>query len=170
MIDMNYQDVLAAVRQVAADAKHGGSWSSYALPDAVAIVTGVREQYHRPSTTTEYDAVQRFSRQVIRAANALAAEGTLVKYGRGEMTPGGHRLGNEAMFYTLAAHQAAVAEADVRAGAAREEARRWAAVYDELTARGAEFVPEHWQADKSLIRGRTLCLTLAGFEKLLLGG
>lgn len=107
-IKIKYADVLAAARELAA-AKDDerGWWRGYKLPSAMAYKLGVSDQWAHPHTSFEYDAVQRFQGQCLRAFNQLATEGALIKYNRGQRDAHGHYLSNETAFYTPAADKTA---------------------------------------------------------------
>jgi hypothetical protein len=149
-IRIDYPDVLAAARKIVAGAgrsteRSKGWWRSYELPGLVASRLGVLEQRGQANTPRTYAAVTRFDRQVMRAFNEMAAEGTLVKIGRGERTPAGQVLGNEAEFYTPTAHAQAVGD---RARALAERARvreMWESIYDRLSDAG--YPPQSQRGD-----------------------
>lgn len=140
-IKVSYPDVLAAARTIVGEAGHStersvGWWRSYELPGLIARRLGVLDALSQANTPRLYAAVQRFNRQASRAFNELAAEGTLIKIGRGERNPGGLMLGNEAEFYTPTAHAQAVGDrARALAGQARVR-EMWESIYDRLSDAG----------------------------------
>jgi hypothetical protein len=134
---IKFADVLQAARDAAAEPGCGW-WRSWDLPDTIADRLGVKQQRDFASTGTQRAAVGRFDSQCLRAFNALASEDVLVKVSKGERSPRGEFLGNEAQFFTpeavaQAAGDLAAAQADRKAST-----RRWELIWDNLTARGLQ--------------------------------
>jgi hypothetical protein len=162
-IKVDYPAVLAAAREIVAAAgrsteRSKGWWRSYELRALVAGKLGVLEQRSEANTRRLYRAVERFDAQVMRAFNELAAEGTLVKIGRGERNPSGQTLGNEAEFYTPTAHAQAVGDRARALQARAAERERWERVYDRLSDAGLAPVSD---------RGRPVELPLPVWDELL---
>jgi hypothetical protein len=158
VIEIAYKDVLAAARKVVAqpgEGRNDGWWRSWEVPALVAQVLGVADQRN-----SEYNVAQRFDAQAARAFNALVAEGVLVKVGRGERSPHGSRLGNEAEFYTPSAYKTAVAEMVAAQAQRALTTRAWESVWDRLTDLG---LSPH-AADG---RGHRVRLDLEDWEKIL---
>jgi hypothetical protein len=138
-IKVDYPEVLAAAREVVArvDDPQAGWWRSYELPGLLAKRLGVLGQWAYSNVgSRERAAALRFDRQVMRAFNELAAEGTLRKVCRGECTPAGQTLGNEAQFYTPAAWTAAEARKAEAQQVRSLTVSAWEHVYDRLSEHG----------------------------------
>jgi hypothetical protein len=124
--DRDYSDVLQHARVYAAGHTHG-YMDSFRAADEIARMMNVPTRGGAPDG--------RFARQVVRALNALAAEGTLVKIPRGDYHPGG-AYENAAAWYTKDAYAAAM----LAAQEAREEQiaveNRWEDVHEALHAAG----------------------------------
>jgi uncharacterized protein DUF3693 len=160
VIEIAYKDVLAAARKVAAqpgEGRNDGWWRSWEVPALVAQVLGVADARNN---STSHRSGPRFDAQATRAFNALAVEGVLVKVGRGERSPHGRRLGNEAEFYTPSAYKNAVAEMETAQAQRARTRQAWESVWDRLTALGLS--PR--AADG---RGHKVRLDLEDWEKIL---
>jgi len=178
MITKDYRDVLAAAREIVAKAPaepdslstSGGWWRSWELGAAVASQLGIHDDYRDSFHGSNYDEHnrKRLDGQARRAFDALAAEGLLVKTGRGERTPSGSVLGSEAQYHTPAAHLLAVQAAADKAEADRIEAERWAGIYDTLAVEGfgEHILPVH-NVTRSQARGSEITLDLEGWARLL---
>jgi hypothetical protein len=157
MIAKKYQEVLAATREymgkVPDDAKAIEVSSAYWDIGGVMHVS-LRQQ------ETRQDAVEaeRFHTQVRRALDELAAEGVLVKIGKGDRNIRGY-LQTTPQYYTQAQHEHAVAREQARRSEARTATNRWEEIYDKLESRG---IPtQSWN------RGKPVVLDLAGWDMLL---
>lgn len=82
-----------------------------------------------------FDPGDKFGAQVKRALDMLSSEGALVKIGRSQHHPSG-AFESHASYYTAESYAAAVQEAQAKHAAWEAIALRWAAVRDELDARG----------------------------------
>lgn len=150
------KDVLAVVREymakVPADAKptrvNGAYWDI-----GKVMHVGLYEQ----ETQQDYINADRFSNQVRRALDTLAAEGTLIKIGKGEQSLSGYRQ-NTPEYYTPAQHEHAVAKAQRERTDKRAATTRWERVHDALEFRG--IVP-------TSNRGTPVSLDLNAWENLL---
>jgi len=167
-LERTMTDVRQAVRAVI-DAEPVGEWHSYAVGQLVARQLGLAEAWHDSFRGTNYDnqARERLHGQAMRAFNELAAEGVLVKVGRGERGPdGGTR--NEARFWTPAAFKTAQQRAAEAREAAAAERERWTSIFDILTTHGfGDYIRPVANVTRSQARGLEITLDLTGWAQLL---
>jgi hypothetical protein len=141
---------------------------SWEVGQGVAKQLGILDAYNASwrGTSEDHKARTRFDGRAMRAMGKLVAEGKLVKVGRGERSPAGHVLGNEAEFYTPDAHAAAVAKHEAEVAAAGALQRRWELVYDHLANAGYQPIPvPNVTLDRA--RGKAVYLGIDGIEHLL---
>jgi hypothetical protein len=158
---ISYQLVLESANSMAVSTETDGWWRSWELPGRLAEFMGIMTQHNQASTGRERAAVQRFDGQALRAFNAIAAEGGLVKVGRGERSPHGSVLGNTAEFFKPAEFEKADAEYRAALENRATSIERWKRIYDELVSRGLDV--------RAAPRGSAIRLSLDSWETLLGG-
>lgn len=165
-INVSYQEVLAAARELAASAD--GMWHSYEIYASVAGKLGLSRNDAR--TSLEHRAVQKFDGQVLRAFNLLVTEAVLVKVGKGETSPSGHVLGNQAQFWTPKAFEAAKERHKAAEAAAAAITARWERVAATLRSQDFEVAAQHparWGSPDPSLGTTGISFSLDAWERLL---
>lgn len=113
-------------------------------PNLGASVTDPDSVGVNPVYTREFRAmVDSYCNRVRRAADALTAEGSLIKVGRGQVLPSGASIGNASWYYTPQAYEAALSQRRAQRLRQEQEDARWADVRETLMRHGYTMDDSH---------------------------
>jgi hypothetical protein len=166
MREVTFAEVLTEAREVAADPETSWPVRSWSVGQMLSKRLGLWDEHRAARTSGEYAAVEKFQGQALRAFNKLAGTGVLQKAGARSVGPDGHWTGNEATFWTQLAWDTADKARQQREAAAAALREQWAAIYDQLAARGFEPVAVNGTT-RSQARGLPVTLSPGSWERLL---